>query len=658
MAKNNVFYDFTGNPTGVVIDTTTAPLGVNKTTNAPDVDDIRITSNGGTGPITQLTLNAGSGNDTATFSGSPNNVEARMGEGADILNVQTALLGGSIVSSTFIGGPGNDTFNIIANGAGAANTRFNGNEGADNFNLGGAFSQTTVAGSTGRDLVQFTKNSTFTSGFIGGGADDDIIRDDGFTVDFSATTLVGGGGDDLIDVKNSTVGTGTDGLTTKLGSGDDTFFGTKVGENSVEGGSGDDFIQTFAGDDSILAGDGADTVFSGQGDDFVFGGAGHDIIFGEQDEDTLNGGGGTDIVYGGTNDDLIFGGPDGDLGDDTLIGGSGDDTVVASSGDNWIFGDGFRSTNPGGTNSTFIDANFTSAFGIKFSQVNGSLAPINPTTFTTIDPPFGSGFSTGSEYFFNVNPDLNPLAVAAGTQTPTAAQINYWNNDLRDTLLDNIDNNPVAGDDSLVGNSGDDVIFGGGGDDDISGANGDDTLIGGTGFDTMSGGSGNDLFIQELGDSALPFDINVSFSSYNITFDNPFTAVTERPDVITDFEARNTSNQVVDQISFEPIPGIPLGFQQSLRNNIGDPVGFFLAGEVVLYSGTYNENNGTFITSADTLGPDGQPLDVLAFRAAFGAPPGVVALPNFLGSNAVVLLDAADQAFNNTFGNAGVSNFV
>jgi VCBS repeat-containing protein len=73
---------------------------------------------------------------------------------------------------------------------------------------------------------------------------------------------------------------------------------------------------------------GDDTYNGGSGDDIVNGLGGNDTINGNGGDDQINGGGGNDTLDGGANDDQLTGGS----GNDTLIGGTGDDILVGGSG--------------------------------------------------------------------------------------------------------------------------------------------------------------------------------------------------------------------------------------------------------------------------------------------------------------------------------------
>jgi Ca2+-binding RTX toxin-like protein len=154
---------------------------------------------------------------------------------------------------------------------------------------------------------------------------------------------------------------------------------------TVEGSSGDDFIDEFyvdpngdrvdggdaldgSDDDLILAGDGDDVAYGGAGNDSVFGEAGNDSLFGEAGDDalfggddddflngvdgndTLFGGAGNDAVEAGIGDDIVYG----DAGDDSLNGDEGDDTVYGGDGNDYVRGSFGNDTVYGGEGDDFV----------------------------------------------------------------------------------------------------------------------------------------------------------------------------------------------------------------------------------------------------------------------------------------------------------------
>ena len=87
------------------------------------------------------------------------------------------------------------------------------------------------------------------------------------------------------------------------------------GNDTRNGGNGDDVIYTLAGDDILNGGDGNDTLFGGEGDDIMDGGTGNDVLSGGLGSDELAGGADADIFifYGigeSTFDDRLRAQPD------------------------------------------------------------------------------------------------------------------------------------------------------------------------------------------------------------------------------------------------------------------------------------------------------------------------------------------------------------
>ncbi len=91
-------------------------------------------------------------------------------------------------------------------------------------------------------------------------------------------------------------------------------YGTTSGE-TVNGGSGPDYLVGKAGNDTLNGNDGNDRLAGDDGDDKLNGGNGNDQLFGGAGADTLDGGAGADWLDGGP-------------GGDRLIGGAGADTFA------------------------------------------------------------------------------------------------------------------------------------------------------------------------------------------------------------------------------------------------------------------------------------------------------------------------------------------
>jgi len=106
---------------------------------------------------------------------------------------------------------------------------------------------------------------------------------------------------------------------------DNVEFAALVGEMTVVGGAGQNFV---AGDESrqfISLGVDDDTLYGGGGDDTVGSAGGADLLFGEDGNDAMSGGTGGDSLFGGNGNDIIYGNQD----LDSLEGGEGDDTIFA-----------------------------------------------------------------------------------------------------------------------------------------------------------------------------------------------------------------------------------------------------------------------------------------------------------------------------------------
>ena len=153
----------------------------------------------------------------------------------------------------------------------------------------------------------------------GGEGNDDIIADGSVT---AGLFITGGKGDDTI------VG----------GSGND-FIIDSYGRNTIKGQAGNDSIisggldlPSASAQDSafsggiLLGGDGNDYIEGSRGSDFIDGGAGNNVIYGLDGNDTISAGYGRNYIDGGRGDDTIINaGAQG-----MLFGGQGDDAIISA----------------------------------------------------------------------------------------------------------------------------------------------------------------------------------------------------------------------------------------------------------------------------------------------------------------------------------------
>ena len=107
----------------------------------------------------------------------------------------------------------------------------------------------------------------------------------------------------------------------------DYIFGSTAG-NVLIGGPGNDTMRGsewadrgLFDNDTLYGGSGDDFMAGHNGDDMMHGGEGNDYVIGDTGNDILSGSRGDDILYGGAGNDLLIGG----LGNDMLNGGGGMD---------------------------------------------------------------------------------------------------------------------------------------------------------------------------------------------------------------------------------------------------------------------------------------------------------------------------------------------
>ena len=224
----------------------------------------------------------GAGNDTVTGTSGDDYIST--GSGND------SLLG-NLGNDTLVGGSGNDT----ADGGGGNDLVF-GDDGNDLLRGGGGTD--TVYGGAGNDVIY---SSGF--GYYNGGTGNDTI----YAAPGVPETLVGGGG--------------TDWLNTASWAGD-YYINLATGATNYPG-------ESFVQFSNVTTGVGDDTVLGTNGANYISTGAGDDLQFGLDGNDTLVGSTGNDTLYGGNQNDLLYGG----AGVDQLIGGTGADRFLFYAGD-------------------------------------------------------------------------------------------------------------------------------------------------------------------------------------------------------------------------------------------------------------------------------------------------------------------------------------
>ncbi|RKV96018.1 MAG: hypothetical protein D8H92_06515, partial [Campylobacter sp.] len=420
----------------------------------------------------------------------------------DSSNINIAIVGddqdnnlrGIFMENTFIGGKGNDVFQV---GYGKNTYIYHKGDGNDTIYDGGNES-TIYFEDIRRDEVEFSNQGGRGLNIKVKGTQDSInikqyyIYND-ILLKFSDKTVLSG--------KNIS-------LTVAGDDGDNDLYGY-IGNDILEGGKGNDTLNGGYGDDTYVysKGDGKDTIVDMGGADVIKFGQGinkedlvatkngngyykditlsfknspndsivikemlgyntinannkiealefangeklkiEDIklnIIGSKENDDINGykdfsniikgNGGDDRIYGGNIDDTIYGGD----GNDRLYGSGGDDTLYGNEGDDILEGGSGNDTLMGGK---------------------------------------GNDILKGEE-----------------------------GDDIIEGGEGDDDINGYVGDDTLRGNEGDDKIYGGDGNDRLYGNEGDDTLYGGEGNDILEGGSGNDTLYGGDGEDTYAF---------------------------------------------------------------------------------------------------------------------------------------------------------
>ena len=289
-----------------------------------------------------------------------------------------------------------------------------------------------------------------------------------------------------------------------------------------------------------------DRIFGYGGNDTLNGGVGDDILDGGADNDTLNGGTGDDTLLGGTGDDVL----NGDAGADTLYGGTGSDTLTGGAGEDYLEGGTGADTYVySGTSDTIYDNGQASETDIISF---GAGITANDITFTRV-----------GMYDLQINVDgSDSILVQRQFENGNQIETLLFSDSSTINLLNEVyTTNGTTGDDTLYGTStgaGGDILNGDAGDDVLYAYSGDDTLNGGTGEDTLYGGAGDDEyqidsdgdFIQD--DSGT--DTIVFGSSYSIN--DLELARSGSGDVIVSFdgtEALTIKNQLTQNGQIETL---------------------------------------------------------------------------------------------------------
>jgi Ca2+-binding RTX toxin-like protein len=225
---------------------------------------------------------------------------------------------------------------------------------------------------------------------------------------------------------------------------------------------------------------GDDTMNGGSGLDFVFGQSGNDSLLGGNGDfvDSLSGGSGRDVLHGDSGADALFGG----------FGGGGGNTD-ALAGDIMLYVDSNAAVNVN------LNDNLTETGGHAQGDFITGVEHLDGSAFN--DSLTGIGSLQSGQEAFALN---NSIGGGSGNDA-------IFGLDGNDSLFGDFLPAFAAGGgiDSMFGGSGNDLMYGGDAGDSMFGDAGADTMFGDTSDDTMTGGAGADTLnggTHGLGDFA------------------------------------------------------------------------------------------------------------------------------------------------------------
>ena len=462
-----------------------------------DAGNDRITVESGAGA--DNTLYGDAGNDVINAKAGKNSVTIYGGDGADTLyggSAADALYGGAgndklygqSGDDTLTGGAGNDTFVHYASYGNDTITDYVAGEDVINI-ASGSISKTELL-NNGKDVKYTISSGSVTVKNVSGKAVSLVDSRGSYTASKTAIVL----GSDFTGEMDAGAYLAT--LTTINGQAATSNVTLKgnANANTVTGGSGKDNLYGNDGNDKLYGGDEKDTLYGQNGDDVLYGQNGNDKLYGGNGEDALYGQNGDDLLYGQNGDDVLVGGS----GNDTLTGGAGNDTFVhyASYGNDTITdyaaGEDVINVASGSISKTEL---LNNGKDVKYTISSGSVT-LTGGAGKTVSLVDSRGSYTASKTAITLGSDFSGT-LDAGMYLPTVTTVNAQSATGAVILKGNGNAN------TILGGSGTDKFYGNGGKDYIDGGKGNDTLYGGAGNDTLLGSAGNDYLYGEADEDTL-----------------------------------------------------------------------------------------------------------------------------------------------------------
>ncbi|WP_371395684.1 cadherin-like domain-containing protein [Fretibacter rubidus] len=375
--------------------------------------------------------------------------------------------------------------------------------------------------------------------------------DDVFEGSVFADTINGGTGDDFLrgldgsDTYQYALGDGNDSIRDG-GAGDlDTLEISGVNSTDVSYARGvrspSDLVITFANGETIYIYDTLNVSFNDQIEQITFLADGVTVTMNDVRaiimEQLTTTGDDTIIGYGNAND-IIEGG----LGNDTLSGTNGTDTYIFNIGD----GQDVIDENGAGDNDVLQFTGYSST-DATFSRLTSNSADLVIS--------FGNG-----DQVIVYNTLNDSFADRVETYIFDGDGVTLSQDAIRQII---IDQNSTENADLIIGFAGADIINGGGGNDVIRAGNGVDVINGGEGDDIISMGDGGDTFVFNVGDGNDIVEDNGAGDTDRVDF-NGFNSL----DAI--FSQNNANDLVISFASGESVTVI-----NGLTGSFQDTIEFF-----------------------------------------------------------------------------------